>query len=132
MYVHIPVYRGEAAFRAMAVSFGWAKHPMIHRMDDLRKDISITLLYGSRSWVDNTSGEIIREKRPDSYVNVQVCLPQFIKIEIHVQLLLEHKIIKKFQSNETFSDLKSPSIQWRSSLCLLFIRFLNLTLVDSW
>lgn len=63
---------GEAAFRAMAASFGWAKHPMIHRMDTLRKDIPITVLYGSRSWVDNASGELILEKRPDSYVNVQV------------------------------------------------------------
>lgn len=63
----------------MAATFGWAKHPMIHRMDALRKDIPITVLYGSRSWVDNASGELILEKRPDSYVNVQVYLPQLIK-----------------------------------------------------
>lgn len=66
----------------MAISFGWAKHPMVHRMDALRKDIPITVLYGSRSWVDSTSGEYIRDKRPDSYVNTQVYLPPFIK-QIH-------------------------------------------------
>jgi hypothetical protein len=51
-------------------------------MDALRKDIPITVLYGSRSWVDNGSGELIREKHPDSYVNVQVYLPQFIKTNL--------------------------------------------------
>ncbi|XP_069675693.1 (Lyso)-N-acylphosphatidylethanolamine lipase isoform X1 [Periplaneta americana] len=63
---------GEAAFHAMMASFGWAKHPMINRIDALRNDIPITLLYGSRSWVDNASGELIREQRRSSYVNIQV------------------------------------------------------------
>jgi len=45
---------------------------MINRIDSLRKDIPVTLLYGSRSWVDNASGELIRKKRQDSYVNIQV------------------------------------------------------------
>jgi len=65
--------RGEAAFHAMSATLGWAKHPMVNRIHTLRKDIPITLLYGSRSWVDNASGEMIREKRPDSFVHVQVC-----------------------------------------------------------
>jgi len=56
----------------MSATFGWAKHPMINRIDSLRKDIPVTLLYGSRSWVDNASGELIRKKRQDSYVNIQV------------------------------------------------------------
>jgi hypothetical protein len=64
----------------MALTFGWAKHPMVHRLDSLRKDIPMTVLYGSRSWVDNTSGEYIREKRPDSFVNIQVYLPPLIKL----------------------------------------------------
>lgn len=63
---------GEAAFHAMSVSLGWAKHPMVNRIHALRKDIPVTLLYGSRSWVDNASGEFLREKRPDSHVNIQV------------------------------------------------------------
>jgi hypothetical protein len=63
----------------MAVTFGWAKHPMVHRIDTLQKHIPITILYGSRSWVESASGKFLREKRPDSYVNLQVYLPQFIK-----------------------------------------------------
>lgn len=63
---------GEAAFHAMSASFGWAKHPMLNRIHTLRKDVPLTLLYGSRSWVDNTSGEFIREKRPNSVVSIQV------------------------------------------------------------
>lgn len=56
----------------MMQSFGWAKNPIIKRMHNLNNDIPITLLYGSRSWVDNTTGETIKEARPSSYVNVQV------------------------------------------------------------
>lgn len=63
---------GESAFRAMMVGFGWAKDPMLNRIDKLHKDIPITILYGSRSWVDNAPGDVIREKRNNSYVNVQV------------------------------------------------------------
>lgn len=63
---------GEAAFRAMMSGFGWAKNPMLNRIDALHEDIPMTILYGSRSWVDHTSGDIIREKRSKSYVNVEV------------------------------------------------------------
>ncbi|XP_044740150.1 (Lyso)-N-acylphosphatidylethanolamine lipase isoform X2 [Chrysoperla carnea] len=63
---------GESAFHAMMSGFGWAKHPMVKRIDKLREDIPITLIYGARSWVDNSAGEIIKSKRINSYVNIQV------------------------------------------------------------
>ncbi|XP_046387233.1 (Lyso)-N-acylphosphatidylethanolamine lipase isoform X2 [Ischnura elegans] len=63
---------GESAFHAMMSGFGWAKNPMAPRMDSLSKDVPVTLLYGSRSWVDNTAGEEIRKRRAGCYVNVQV------------------------------------------------------------
>ncbi|XP_034237115.1 (Lyso)-N-acylphosphatidylethanolamine lipase isoform X3 [Thrips palmi] len=63
---------GESAFHAMMVGFGWAKHPMVHRIHELRADVPMTLVYGSRSWVDNTNSHIIKEKRPNSFVNVQI------------------------------------------------------------
>uniref|UniRef100_A0A6M2DK90 1-acylglycerol-3-phosphate O-acyltransferase ABHD5 n=1 Tax=Xenopsylla cheopis TaxID=163159 RepID=A0A6M2DK90_XENCH len=63
---------GESAFHAMMTGFGWAKFPMVNRLDQLRDDIPITLLYGSRSWVDNSAGETIKQHRTKSYVNVQV------------------------------------------------------------
>lgn len=64
--------RGESAFHALMFSFGWAKNPMVKRMHKLSDDIPITLLYGSKSWVDNSAGEMIMQYRPSSYVNVQV------------------------------------------------------------
>ncbi|KAK4884118.1 hypothetical protein RN001_000389 [Aquatica leii] len=63
---------GESAFHSMTAGFGWAKNPMVQRIDKLDKKIPITLLYGSRSWVDNSVGEIIKEKLCDSYVQLQV------------------------------------------------------------
>ncbi|XP_011648272.1 protein ABHD4 isoform X3 [Pogonomyrmex barbatus] len=63
---------GESAFHAMMQGFGWAKNPIVKRMDKLSDDIPITLLYGSRSWVDNSAGETIKQYKSSSYVNVQV------------------------------------------------------------
>lgn len=66
------IHRGESAFHAMMQGFGWAKNPIVKRMDKLSENIPITLLYGSRSWVDNSAGETIKQYRPSLYVNVQV------------------------------------------------------------
>lgn len=66
------IHRGESAFHAMMHGFGWAKNPVVKRMDKLSDDMPITLLYGSRSWVDNSAGETIKQYRSSSYVNVQV------------------------------------------------------------
>lgn len=63
---------GEAAFRALMSGFGWAKYPMIKRIHSLPSEIPITIIYGSRSWVQNTPGETIRQARMNSYVNVEV------------------------------------------------------------
>lgn len=63
---------GESAFHAMMQHFGWAKNPIVRRMDKLSPDIPITLLYGSRSWVDNSSWETLKQARTLSYINVQV------------------------------------------------------------
>ncbi|EFA06792.2 (Lyso)-N-acylphosphatidylethanolamine lipase isoform X1 [Tribolium castaneum] len=63
---------GESAFHSMMSGFGWAKNPMVNRIDKMRKDISITLLYGSRSWIDHSAAEIIKFKRIDSYFKLQV------------------------------------------------------------
>ena len=66
------IFRGESAFHAMMQGFGWAKNPIVKRIDQLDSKIPITLLYGSRSWVDNSAGERIKQVRSSSYVNVQV------------------------------------------------------------
>lgn len=62
---------GESAFHAMMQHFGWAKNPIIRRIDKLSPEIPITLLYGSRSWVDNSSWETLKQARSSSYMNVQ-------------------------------------------------------------
>lgn len=56
----------------MMSGFGWAKYPMIQRMDSLRKGLPITLIYGARSWVDQDPGFTLKYMRNDSYVDVQV------------------------------------------------------------
>ncbi|KAK8728266.1 hypothetical protein OTU49_009205 [Cherax quadricarinatus] len=65
---------GESAFHTLMAGFGWAKYPMIQRIDSLRKGMPMTLIYGSRSWVDHDPGFQIKYMRKDSYVDVQVIL----------------------------------------------------------
>lgn len=63
---------GESAFHAMMEGFGWAKNPMIKRIHEMRDDVPLTLIYGSKSWVDHSSGKVIKSLRPKSYVKVHV------------------------------------------------------------
>ncbi|XP_075168131.1 pummelig [Haematobia irritans] len=62
---------GESAFHSMMESFGWAKHPMIHRIKDVRHDIPMTFIYGSRSWIDSSSGEKIKAQRGGCKVDIK-------------------------------------------------------------
>ncbi|XP_047518138.1 (Lyso)-N-acylphosphatidylethanolamine lipase isoform X4 [Pieris napi] len=63
---------GESAFHTLMHGFGWAKNPMVRRVDKLHPALPVTVLYGSRSWVDNTTGQQLAQHRPDSDTNVQV------------------------------------------------------------
>lgn len=63
---------GESAFHSMMAGFGWAKNPMINRIHEVRKDVPITTIYGSRSWVDSSAGDLIQKARPNSYVKSHV------------------------------------------------------------
>lgn len=63
---------GESAFHAMMSHIGWAKNPMIHRIDHLRKDVPITLIYGARSWIDPSASDILKVKRMHSYFKQHV------------------------------------------------------------
>ena len=76
----------------MMSGFGWAKHPMINRINQLHPDIPMTLLYGSRSWVDNSKSSIIKEQRPNSFVNVQVkiSLPNTVCFDGSIEYLLTY------------------------------------------
>ncbi|XP_041031346.1 (Lyso)-N-acylphosphatidylethanolamine lipase isoform X2 [Carcharodon carcharias] len=59
---------GEAAFKVLSESFGWAKRPMLGRIHLIPKEIPITMIYGSRSWIEPSSGEKVKCVRPESYV----------------------------------------------------------------
>lgn len=59
---------GEAGFKAMTESFGWARRPMLERIHLVRRDLPITLIYGANSWIDTTTGEKVKLLRPGSYV----------------------------------------------------------------
>lgn len=63
---------GEAAFHSMMSSFGWAKYPMCNRIPSLKKEVPLTLIYGSRSWVDHSPSGVIQDMRNGSYVDVKI------------------------------------------------------------
>ncbi|XP_026321021.1 1-acylglycerol-3-phosphate O-acyltransferase ABHD5 isoform X1 [Hyposmocoma kahamanoa] len=63
---------GESAFHTLMQSFGWAKNPMVHRLDKLDPNLPVTVLYGARSWVDNTTGQVLTEQRRSDKTYVQV------------------------------------------------------------
>ncbi len=49
-------FSGEYGFRSCAKFFGFAKNPMIKRVDKISSQIPIWFIYGSRSWIDCTPG----------------------------------------------------------------------------
>ncbi|XP_073534148.1 1-acylglycerol-3-phosphate O-acyltransferase ABHD5 isoform X2 [Phyllobates terribilis] len=59
---------GETAFRNMTVPYGWARRPMLQRIDKMHPDVPITVIYGARSCIDGNSGSTIQSLRPNSYV----------------------------------------------------------------
>ncbi|XP_074544854.1 (Lyso)-N-acylphosphatidylethanolamine lipase [Halichoeres trimaculatus] len=63
---------GEVGFRAMSESLGWAKRPMLQRVNLLPPSMPLTMLYGARSWVDSSSGEMVAQIREKSYTKVQL------------------------------------------------------------
>ena len=65
-------YRGEDAFRALQGATIWARNPMLKRIGSLAKHVPITLIYGSRTWVDFTQGIAVKEQRCQSYCDLQI------------------------------------------------------------
>ncbi|ESO87802.1 hypothetical protein LOTGIDRAFT_219704 [Lottia gigantea] len=63
---------GECAFKNMTIPFGWAKYPMINRISELPSHLPMTMIYGSRSWIDRSIGHRVKYIRNDSFVDVQI------------------------------------------------------------
>lgn len=72
LIVLLNCHSGETAFKNMTIPYGWAKRPMLERMDQLQQGIPITIIYGSRSSVDSNSGSTIKALRPHSHVEITV------------------------------------------------------------
>ena len=45
---------------------------MIHRVTDIDENVPMTVLFGSRSWMETTSGYTIKYLRKNSYVAVEI------------------------------------------------------------
>ena len=56
----------------MTIPYGWARHPMIYRIGNIDRNVPITMIYGSRSWIESSSGRETQTRRSGSYVDVQV------------------------------------------------------------
>ncbi|CAJ1061385.1 -acylglycerol-3-phosphate O-acyltransferase ABHD5 isoform X1 [Xyrichtys novacula] len=69
-HLNVQTPSGETAFKNMTVPYGWAKRPMLQRMDKLQSEIPISIIYGSRSSIDSNSGSTIKEMRPSSHVEI--------------------------------------------------------------
>ncbi|XP_045193546.2 (Lyso)-N-acylphosphatidylethanolamine lipase-like isoform X2 [Mercenaria mercenaria] len=63
---------GETAFKTLSLPLGWAKRPMIQRIGDIDKNLPITFIYGSRTWMDRECGNQSRYLRNESRVDVEI------------------------------------------------------------
>ncbi|XP_018582592.1 1-acylglycerol-3-phosphate O-acyltransferase ABHD5-like [Scleropages formosus] len=71
-HLNVQTPSGETAFRNMTIPYGWPKRPMLQRVGLLRRDMPISIVYGSRSSVDSDTGNAIKEARPGSRVDIVV------------------------------------------------------------
>ena len=65
---------GESAFKALVLPYGWPKNPLIHRLLDLDEQVSLTFIYGSRSWIEKAPGEFLRDCMAPGRVTVNIIL----------------------------------------------------------
>ncbi|XP_071957612.1 (Lyso)-N-acylphosphatidylethanolamine lipase-like isoform X2 [Antedon mediterranea] len=63
---------GEVAFKSLQDGLAWAVNPMINRVMQLNETIPLTVLYGSKSWMDTKIGHSIKYLRKESKVTVEI------------------------------------------------------------
>ncbi|XP_040165965.1 (Lyso)-N-acylphosphatidylethanolamine lipase-like [Anopheles arabiensis] len=63
---------GETGFCAIQKNFGWPINPMLKRIDQIDPTIPMTFIYGSESWIDFEAGEVTKQKRAGSFVQVKI------------------------------------------------------------
>ena len=105
-------FSGETAFRNMTIPYGWAKRPMLDRIGQIRADIPISFIYGSRSSIDSDSGHAFKKTRPD----VQITVGAFNSI-VQLKGTVHHKIKKTYfaamQICDRFSKRFEKTWRWR-------------------
>lgn len=63
---------GEIAFKTLSLPTGWAKNPMIQRLDKLDPKIDLSFIYGERSWIDRQPGLQVKQMCSERSVDVHV------------------------------------------------------------
>ena len=81
----------------MMKHFGWAKFPMVHRISELRSDVPITFIYGAQSWIDRQPGQIIKEMRTDS------------PVDLHIIMHAGHHVYGRIKSNFFLQTFLKPN-----------------------
>ena len=63
---------GELAFKHLLEIGVFPKHPMCDRIHNLSDEVPMTVIFGEDSWLDNSYGPRLKEKRPESaYTRVE-------------------------------------------------------------
>lgn len=114
---------GEAGFRAVAKFFGYAKNPMIKRIENVKTHIPIWFVYGSRSWIDCTAGYsavYIRQKLSQTaQISVEIIsgaghhvyADKPTEFNDYIRYLLEEVGINEELVQDSESGRSSPSFQ---------------------
>jgi hypothetical protein len=106
------LHRGEVSFSNMTSDRLWAKNPMCRRIERLNATIPLTLIYGSRSWIDHFPSEDIVKLRLPAIVDFHVSL-----IAIETETLSFSCVLLSYNSQPTNCKLLDCGC---SSPCLCF------------
>ncbi|CAB02763.2 Abhydrolase domain-containing protein lid-1 [Caenorhabditis elegans] len=71
-YLNLPNPTGETAFMNMTLPVGWAKRPMIKRFNGIDKNVGVSFIYGSKSWIDPGPAIDIQSTRENAYVDIKI------------------------------------------------------------
>lgn len=61
---------GEVMFAAVSLPYGWARAPLINRVQEIDSRLPITFIYGEKTWMDKTVGRKVQDLRAGSSVSV--------------------------------------------------------------
>ena len=58
--------------KSLNEGFAWAKRPMVPRVSELDENISLSFIYGAKSWMDPRSGVKVREQLGEDRVTIDM------------------------------------------------------------